>query len=304
MSQRNDYLHEDIKFPDMHINGEWAEKIRREYDTGCRFLVEGVTEDEALLKETEEIKRVLDETTDILTNKVTPIGAKRRGLWYKPCSDSPALEFEHAPSMYVTEIEKHYFDRKGRQFDPVNEALLQRPYLINDIVIDEINATVYHNEYERYYKEVVDALENKAGCKILSSKYAKSVTAWIYAGAISLEFYESTQEYLRNNYDRKIPSIHLMDVWKYLKATKQLFLQSISAQAITIQLSGEKGHNKRCAITEIRNYGDWQKGYEEGSSLCFEGDKAQKEGNLDKAIELFDKARYCGYIGLFVHECG
>lgn len=291
------------RYKERHEHAEWAERIKKEYDVGCRFLVDGVSEDEALLKETEEIRRVLDETTDILTNKEIPICASRRGLWYKPCSDTPVLEFEQAPFMYVTEIEKHYFDRKGRQFDPVNETLLFRPYLINDKVFGEINVTVYHNDYKKYYEEVVTALENKDGCKILSSKYAKSVTAWIYAGDISFEFYERTQDYLKSNHGRNIPCIHLIDVWKYLKATNQLFSQSKMTEEITKHSNSNKGHGTRCAITEIKNYDNWQKGFEEGSSLCFEGDKEQKEGNLEKAIELFDQARYCGYIVPYLYEC-
>ncbi len=284
-----------------HEHSQWAERIREKYDTGIRFLVSGVSEDEALQKETEEITRILNDTNDILTNKIIPIGVRRSGLWYKPASDSVKLEFEQAPIIYVTEIEKHYFGREGRQFDLISEELLHRPFFAKDWVSDSINSIVYHKQYESYYKEVVDALESKTDCKLLSSRYAKSVTAWIYAGEISLEFYENLQEYTEHNHGRRIPCIHLIDVWKYLKTTNQLSKQNDNIQKrVIISLNG---NNTRCPITEIKNFDNWQRGFEEGSTLCFEGDNEQKNGNYEKAIELFDKARYCGYIVPYLYEC-
>lgn len=53
--------------------------------------------------------------------------------------------------------------------------------------------------------------------------------------------------------------------------------------------------NNRVPISEIKNYDNWEKGFEKGFPYWEQGEAARKEGGLKKAIELFDLARYYGY---------
>ena len=53
--------------------------------------------------------------------------------------------------------------------------------------------------------------------------------------------------------------------------------------------------NNRCPLSEIRNLGNWEAGFKEGSYYYFEGEKKRKDGSLEEAIKYFDLARYNGY---------
>ena len=53
--------------------------------------------------------------------------------------------------------------------------------------------------------------------------------------------------------------------------------------------------NDRKPLSDIRNLGDWQKGFEEGFNFYDEGETLRKSGDVETAIMMFDKARYNGY---------
>lgn len=53
-------------------------------------------------------------------------------------------------------------------------------------------------------------------------------------------------------------------------------------------------HN-RVPISNIRNLNDFDKGFDDGYKYWYEGDILRKGGDLEAAIQLFDKARYNGY---------
>jgi DNA polymerase III epsilon subunit family exonuclease len=53
--------------------------------------------------------------------------------------------------------------------------------------------------------------------------------------------------------------------------------------------------HSRIPLTDIRNIGNWHKGYDEGHGFYEEGEIFRKKGVIDKAIILYDKARYNGY---------
>lgn len=53
-------------------------------------------------------------------------------------------------------------------------------------------------------------------------------------------------------------------------------------------------HN-RVPLSEILNLNEWEKGYDAGYSFWEQGDALRKEGKLEEAIQLFDKARHNGY---------
>ena len=60
--------------------------------------------------------------------------------------------------------------------------------------------------------------------------------------------------------------------------------------------------NTRCPISEIKNRGDFDKGFDAGFPLYERGEKLRKEGNEAAAIELYDKARAVGYDAPALYE--
>lgn len=65
---------------------------------------------------------------------------------------------------------------------------------------------------------------------------------------------------------------------------------SISRNEVVI-----KAINSRVPINEIKNRRDWDRGFDMGFPYWDKGETLRKEGNIEKAIELFDLARYNGY---------
>lgn len=51
----------------------------------------------------------------------------------------------------------------------------------------------------------------------------------------------------------------------------------------------------RVPLSQIKNLHNWEKGFDAGFKYWEEGDVERKAGNIEKAIQLFDKARYNGY---------
>lgn len=51
----------------------------------------------------------------------------------------------------------------------------------------------------------------------------------------------------------------------------------------------------RVPLSDICNLNNWDKGFEAGFPYWEKGDTARKEGKLEEAVRLFDKARYNGY---------
>lgn len=56
------------------------------------------------------------------------------------------------------------------------------------------------------------------------------------------------------------------------------------------------GVDERTPIDNIKNRYDRDKGYDEGSEYWYQGEIERKKGNYEKALALFDKARYFGYL--------
>ncbi|WP_237721511.1 tetratricopeptide repeat protein [Paenisporosarcina sp. TG20] len=101
--------------------------------------------------------------------------------------------------------------------------------------------------------------------------------------------YNVDQEKALADLGRHIPTYHLIDVWKYLKETFDEIAPSPKEELPINPI------HSRVPLKDIKNIHNWEKGFDEGYSYYENGDKARKEGNVDEAIELFDKARYNGY---------
>lgn len=273
------------RYKEYHDRAYEAEKIRKMYDTDVRFVKEGLTEEEAVELESQEMTRILNETNHRLTNRIIPL-LTRRGNGYDRSPNTPKFEFEKAPYLYPSEIEEHYFGIKPRAFDTVKYDNLKR-------VVFEYGHThdtkeIYGGNLDKYLSETKALLEAN-GNKILKTKFAKSVTAWVYLGDDYVTRHESEQKKALERIGRNVPTYHLIDVWKLLKEefgdielepTEEFEINPI---------------NNRVPLKDIRNLNDWSKGFDEGHPYWEQGDRERKNGNIEKAIELFDKARYNGY---------
>ncbi|AVK87027.1 hypothetical protein C3943_16410 [Lysinibacillus sp. B2A1] len=152
---------------------------------------------------------------------------------------------------------------------------------------DEISV-IYASNLEKYKDEVTNTLIAN-GNKVLKSKFAKSITAWIYIGDDYVTNYNNDQEKALNELGRQIPTYHMIDVWKHLK-NKFEEIASVSNEEPIINAI----HN-RVPLNEIKNLNNWERGFDKGYPFYEEGDKERKSGNILGAINLFDKARFNGY---------
>lgn len=269
-----------------HERAYAAEKIRKMYDTDSRFVGAELTEEQAIELENKEMVRILNETNDRLTNRIIPLLTKR-GNGYDRSPNTPELQFETAPCLYASEIDEHYFEKIHRSFDEVKYENLKVVVFITRNVRDEISI-IYDGKLDNFQGETT-ALLSTNGNKILKNKYAKSVTAWIYIGDDDVTNYELDQEQALEKLGRNIPTYHLIDVWKFLKE-KFGEVETVSTEEIPINPI----HN-RVSLKDIKNLHDWDKGFDEGMPYWEKGDKERKASNLERAIQLFDLARYNGY---------
>ncbi|POZ56557.1 hypothetical protein LYSIN_01340 [Lysinibacillus sphaericus] len=274
------------RFKEFHQRAYEAEKIRKNFETGSRFVATGLTEEQAIELESKEITRILNETNDRLTNLQIPLFTKRSN-GYDRSPSTPTIRFETAPVLYASEIEEHYFDILHRAFDQVQYDNLKAVVFITRNMRDEISV-IYANNLEKYKDEVTNTLIAN-GNKVLKSKFAKSVTAWIYIGDDYVTNYNNDQEKALGELGRRIPTYHLIDVWKHLKNNFGVFA-SVSKEEPVINAI----HN-RVSLKEIKNQNNWEKGFDKGYPLYEKGDIERKSGNILGAIELFDKARFNGY---------
>lgn len=274
------------RYKEFHERAYEAEKIRKMYDTDVRFIGTELTEEQALGLENQEMIRILNKTNDRLTNRIIPFFTKR-GNGYNRCSNTPNLKFETAPHLYASEIDDHYYGIKSKPFDNVKTENLKAVVFVKRNIGEEIEI-IYGGNLDKYLNETSSLLSIN-GYKILKSQYAKSVTAWIYIGDDYVTNYEMEQKKALERIGRNIPTYHLIDVWKFLKE-KFGEVDFISIEEIPINPI-----HKRVPLKEINNLHDWEKGFEEGYPYWDKGEIERKAGNLERAIELFDIARYNGY---------
>jgi tetratricopeptide (TPR) repeat protein len=275
------------RYKEYHERAYEAEEIRKMYDTDIRFVATDLSENEALELESKEMTRILNETKDRLTNRIIPFFTKRDN-GYGRSPSTPPFKFETAPILYACEIDEHYFGIKGRPFDKVEYKNLSCVAFIDKSISKEELEIVYGGNYEGYLNEIISLLKAN-GNKILKSRYAKSVSAWIYGGDDYVTNNDLDKKRAKERVGRKIPSYHLIDVWKLLKA------EYSNAEAETRKPIEIHPVNNRVPLSQIRNKNDWEKGFDDGFKYWEQGDAERKTGNIEEAIRLFDKARYNGY---------
>lgn len=210
-----------------HYNNADAEQIRSTHKTEVIIIKDGLTEEEALILETEEILRIKKETSWVLTNVATPQGVSNA---WSPSKTTPAYSFETAPLIFTSDVEEHYYGLNGRNYDKVNLSELKSVYISERMVHPDIKETIFGGQYENYLEETIRFLKER-GIRVLSSQYAKSVSAWVYCGYLSLWLYEDDQKKAEERIGRRVPAIHLVDVWKELKRENEN-LQGMKEESI------------------------------------------------------------------------
>lgn len=268
-----------------HERAYEAEKIRKMFDTDIRFVGKNLTE-EAIELESKEMTRILNETNDRLTNRIIPFFTER-GNGYERSPNTPDLKFETTPFLYASQIEEHYYGIKYRSFDEVEDENLDKVIFITRNMGNQINI-IYGGNLDKYYDETKDLLSMNSN-RILKTQFAKSVTAWIYIGTDYVTKYEIDQVKALKELGQNIPTYHLLDVRKFLMEKHG------EVKMITKEDTPINPVHSRVPLKDVKNLNNWQKGYDEGSPYWEQGDIERKEGNLEKAIQLFNKARYNGY---------
>ncbi len=282
------------RYKEHHERAYEAEKIRELYDTDIKFVAENLNEEDALRIEAEEMTRILNETNDCLTNRNTPFFVKRN--CYQKSANTPPLKFETAPILYTCDIEEHYYGMKGRKFDDVSLSCLSSPCFVEKSLLPEELEIVYGNKYDKYYKEVISMLEG-IGSKIVKTRYAKSVSAWIYIGEDYASNNDIDEEKAQERIGRRVPSYHLIDVWKCLKANSSVKDKKPNDPNITIHPI-----HSRVPVSKIKNLGNWDKGFEAGFKYWEQGEEKRKAGEINEAIQLFDIAREKGYVSPALYD--
>lgn len=270
-----------------HERAYEAEKIKEKYDTEVLIIAKNLSEQEALQKENDEMLRILNKTTHRLTNRITPIIADRDNGFSKAPS-TPDYEFEKASVLYASEIDERYHNVSYREFDKVDELFLSRPHFIGKFLRSEELEVVYGGNYNQYLKEVRNWLK-MLEAKPLKSKFAKSVTCWIYSTDDYVLNYWNDQDKAMERINNNIPSYHLIDVWRFLK---KIYGDRLIPIEDNIKL---EPIYSRVSIDEIKNKNDWQKGFDAGFKYFEKGEQLRKDGNLLEALQFFDQARSVGY---------
>ena len=207
------------RYREYHTHAYDAERIRSTYETGVMFVGTGLTEEEAVELETQEMFRILNETSHRLTNRIVPITAKR-GNGYGPSPSVPPLQFETTPWLFATEIDEHYFGIKPRQFDPVDLRNIRKVHYIDKSLSYHDSKALYKGNPDKYRNVVSSWLLSK-GITSVKTKYAKSVSAWIYTDDEDVHNYNIDQKLALERLGRTIPVFRLLDLWKLAKQSKR-----------------------------------------------------------------------------------
>lgn len=214
---------------------------------------------------------------------------------YLRSPNTPPLQFETAPYLYATVEQERDLGMKPKAFDEVEYENLEAVVFISRSLDDDVIDTIYGGKLTKYQGETQEWLTTN-GNKILSSKYAKSVTAWIYVGEDSIMNYEMDQKRALEKLGRNIPIYHLIDVWKLLK---EKFGEVEKVPTKKVQINPI--HN-RVPLKDIKHNPNSNIATDKGIAYLEEGEKERKEGNIERAIELYDLARYHGYSAPALYE--
>lgn len=252
-------------------------QVLQSCETEKRILYSHLREDVAVAYVEAESERIRESTNNMLCDFDTT-----------DCVNRSHYKVGEVPVHEVSCAEEHYLGWKPIEFDPVEIDNLKVVYIDTGFLTREIIHEVYDDKYSEYYNTLKEKLE-ALGAKVLATKYAKSVTAWVYTGGSILSNYLYDQERATTKLGRRIPSYHLIDVVRRLEA--------VSTDAKPNQKEEISIHpiHTRCPWRQIKNLNDSHAGFQAGYPFWEQGEILRKQGDLNGAIALFDEARENGY---------
>lgn len=260
-------------------------RLREIYNFEVVYIHTNLTKNEAIIIRDNEIENYLNKTDNFLFNRITP---NSNNAYFR--SDTmPKYKFETAGVFYSVTVDEKLLGLKYKDFDSVTLDILKKPYFkyIN-FNYEEVNI-VYGGNINRYLDEVHQYLEY-LNIKPLATKYAKSVTCWIYFAEDELYKYNQYQKTAKQKLGRTIPCVHLIDVWKFLRKE----IGCIDFYDYKDICTNPK--YKRVSINDIRNKDNPELGYKKGSPYFIESLKYDYNNDFDKKLSLLDKARFNGYL--------
>lgn len=265
-----------------------AKQVSERFSTGIRIIERNLTRESAADLKYKEIARIVEETDYVLTNRKFPIGAKRPNFYGRGMT-APEFKKEVAPVLYACEVDEKYFGLTHRNFDQVQEEFLSVVTIVEKSIGPDELKIVYGGEFQKYYTETVEMLERNTS-KILKTKYAKSLTAWIYISDDYITNFNFDREVMIEKLGRELPVYHLIDVWKYLK---EKFKENAIEENIKISPM-----NNRVAYSKIKR----RRNYNKGNELWRLGEKERKFGRFQLSLEYYDEARESGYFAPVLYE--
>ncbi|WP_203624401.1 GIY-YIG nuclease family protein [Lacticaseibacillus sp. 866-1] len=281
------------RYKAFHDSAYVAEDIKKQYKTANRFVKKGLTEQEAVELESEEMTRILNETNYRLTNRQIPFGTDRFN-GYDRAPDTPPFKLDTAPMLWVDENSEHYFHDAAKPFDPVTADGLRGVTLETPVDQKELKA-VYGDNFGQVIQETLELLD-AFGTKVVSSRYAKSVTGWIFMESQQLINVQYRKDKAQNDLGRTIPAYHLVDVHHFLlNWAKDNGIQLSDSTSVPVV------DNTRVPLAGITRLSTSDDEYWEQDKVIQEANKASRTGDYDTALKLLDQARAAGmlYVRLY-----
>lgn len=259
--------------------------LREIYNFEVVYFYTNLTENEAIIIRDNEIENYLNQTDTFLFNRIAP----NNNDAYSRSDKMPKYKFETAGVFYSVTVDEKLLGLKYKKFDSVTWDILKKPYFkYVNFNYEEVNI-VYGGDINKYLDEVHQYLEY-LNIKPIATKYAKSVTCWIYFAEDELYKYNQYQKTAKQKIGRTIPCVHLIDVLKFLRKE----IGDIEFYDYKDICTNAKYN--RVPITDIKNKDNPELGYKKGNPYFVKSLKYDYYNDFDKKLELLDKARFNGYL--------
>lgn len=207
----------------------------------------------------------------------------------KSTKEIPEFEFEVAPDFDPSQNDGNEDFVKNKVFDKVEYNNLDTIVFIDKRIQDDVLEIVYDGKYYEYLDKTIELLRSN-NKKIIETKFAKSITAWIYSDNDYVLNYNIDQKNAMKRLGREIPVYHLIDVWKFLNTN---YNKIEKLEDVNLKI---KPKHQRVQLEQIKNINNSDNTFEKGFNYWEMGDEERKLGNIEESIKLFDKARSIGFL--------
>ncbi len=255
----------------------------------CRLLI---VAEEKLEEEREQKRKYIESITPskdelevcaVLQKMLSDSGKDTTWLCFKKNSGGYV---EASNSFY--QFLKFRFSNKGKYLilkNPVNEIVTWLPkepcsyseggtgfsriYFTNPVDLKQFEVLVF-KEYEDSYISTIEFVD-------IGSDTKKEARDWI-KGLVTLS-------------DKDVERIILAVEQKNYEPISSIILDPV----IEREMVEVNAINDRCPLSQIRNYGDSEKGFQDGFGYYSLAEEARKDNRYNEAIEYYDRARFNGY---------